>query len=68
MSFALRDAGLISYANGTAVKPIFYIKSECDTVNEEKIKKRETNIEKWIFNNSCTGRKIEKMCIRVVQQ
>ena len=46
MSFALRDVGLISYANGTAVKPIPYTKSECDTVSEEKIEKREADIEK----------------------
>lgn len=46
MSFALRDSGLISYANGTAVKPIPYTESECDTVSKEKIKKKEVDIEK----------------------
>ena len=68
MSFALRDAGLISYANGTAVKPIPYTESECDTVSEEKIEKREADIEKWILNDSRTGGKIGKMCTRAVQQ
>ena len=46
ISFALRDAGLISYANGTAVKPILYTKSEYDIVSEKKIKKRKADIEK----------------------
>ena len=62
MIFVLRDAGLISYANGTAVK------SECNIVSEEKIQKREADIKKWILNNSRTGGKIGKICTRAVQQ
>lgn len=68
MSFALRDAGLISYANGTAVKPNPYRKEECASVSEEKIEKREADIEKWILNDSRTGEKIGKMCTTAVQQ
>ena len=60
--------GLISYANGTAVKPVPCKESECDTVSEEKIEKREADIEKWILNDSRTGGKIGKMCTRAVQQ
>lgn len=68
MSFALRDAGSISYANGTAVKPVPYTESEYATVSEEKIGKREADIEEWILNDSRTGGKIRKMCTRAVQQ
>lgn len=68
MSFALRDAGLISYANGTAVKSNLCTKEECASVGEEKIEKREADIEKWILNDSRTGGKIEKMCTRAIQQ
>lgn len=59
MSFALRDAGLFSYANGTAMKPIPYTESECETVSEEKIEKREADIEKWVLNDSRAGGKIK---------
>ena len=68
MSFALRDAGLINYASGTALRPDSYTKEERGSVNEENFEKREADIEKWILNDSRTGGKIEKMCTRAVQQ
>lgn len=68
MGFALRDAGLFSYANGTAVKPGPYTKEECASFSEEKIEKGEADIEKWILNDSRTCGKIGKMCTRAVQQ
>lgn len=68
MSFALWDAGLISYTNNTVVKPIFHKEFECNTVNEEKIEKREVNIKKQIFNNSHTNEKIKKMYTITIQQ
>ena len=46
MNFALQNAGLISYVNSIAVKPILYTKSEFVTVSKQKIKKREADIEK----------------------
>ena len=61
ISFALRDADLISYASGTAVRPDPYTKKERGSVSEEKFEKREADIEKWILNDSRTGGKIGKM-------
>lgn len=74
MGFALRGAGLISYANGTSVKPKLHTEDEAHPrdgsapLSEEKIEKREAEVEKWILNDSRTCGKIGKICTKAVQQ
>lgn len=74
MGFALRDPGLICYANGTSVKPKLYTEDEkCQKdgsalLSDEKIERREAEVEKWILNDSRTCGKICRMCARAVQQ
>ena len=74
MGFALQDAGLISYAYGMSAKPKLYTeeqkypKDKSALLSEEKIKKRETELKKWILNDMRTYGKIGKMCTRAVQQ
>ena len=52
MGFALQDAGLISYASGMSVKPELYTEEQkhpkdgSAILSEEKIEKREAELEK----------------------
>lgn len=58
MGFALQDAGLESYADGTSIKPKLYTESEktpaafAIPLSEEKIEKRQAEVDKWILNSS----------------
>lgn len=74
MGFALQDADLETYADGTGKKPKLYIESKITLaapampLSEQKIEKRQAEVEKWVPNNSRTCGKIGKMCSRSVQQ
>lgn len=69
MGFALQDAGLESYADGTSIKPRLYIESEMYPMapllplSEEKIEKRQAEIDKWVLNNSVLAERL----VRCVQ-
>lgn len=73
MGFALQDAGLMSYANGTSAKPKLYREEEKGASNgsaplsDEQIEKREAEVEEWILNDSRTCGKIGRMCTSAVQ-
>ena len=74
IGFALQDTSLESYADDTSTNPKMYIKSQKYLIApelplpEEKIKKRQAEIDKWTLNNSWTWDKIGKMCLKSIQQ
>lgn len=63
MSFALRDAGLMSYVNGTFRKPVLD-----ETLKDpELIAKKEEAIDTWIQKDDRAVDKLGKMCSKPVQ-
>ncbi len=63
MTFALRDAGLMSYINGTIRKPVLD-----ETLKDlELIAKKEEAIDTWIQKDDRAVGKLGKMCFKPVQ-
>lgn len=63
MSFALRDAELMSYVNDT-IRKLVLSKDDKDL---EQIAKKEKVINTWVQKNDRVVEKLGKMCIKTVQ-